>query len=233
MADLNDLLPEEPDAETPEVEVAETETEAVEAEAEAPEVEPEQQQEEPTEDNKQTVPLAAHLAQRDDLNAKLTAMQAKLDTMAKPEEPKAPPPPEFLDPEGAGYFQSQMAMMAANHAAEISEMKARMKHGDALVDEAMQAAQQQGVLNRFKGQPDAWGQLAQWHKAQKVAAEVGDDPVAYKEKLRAQILEEVKSELAAEQVKGTAAPSLANVSGTGTAAKPGWGGPTDLDNILG
>ena len=226
MSDLDDLLPGDETVETPETEETAQTEEATESEEQ---VEPEK--EEPK--KPETVPLAAHIEQRKEFQAKLDAIQSKLDEMTKPEPVKAP---EFLDPEGSQFFQQQMAQMQAHFSAELSETKARAKFGDDHIDEAIQAATQAGVVDQFKGQPDAWGKLGAWHKQQKVVSEIGDDPAAYKEKLRAELLQEIKSELAAEQVKtaaGQPAPSLANVQGTGNAARPKWGGPKPLDDILG
>ena len=206
MSDLDDLLPGD---ETETVETPESEEAAQTEEAAESEVQVEPEKEEPK--KPETVPLAAHIEQRKEFQAKLDAIQSQ-------------------------FIQQQVAQMQAHFSAELSETKARAKFGDDHIDEAIQAATQAGVVDQFKGQPDAWGKLGAWHKQQKVVSEIGDDPAAYKEKLRAELLQEIKSELAAEQVKtaaGQPAPSLANVQGTGNAARPKWGGPKPLDDILG
>ena len=230
MSDLDDLLPEGPQEEVQNETPVEAEAETPEGEAVEAEVEP---QEEPKEDPK-TVPLAAHIEQRKEFQAKLDAVQQKLDEIAKP-KPEPVKAPEFLDPEGAQYFQGMVSNMQANFAAELSETKARMKYGEEHVDEAIKAATQANMVDSFKGQPDAWGKLAEWHKQQKVVAEIGDDPQAFKAKMREELLAEIKSELAAEQVKAAAgqpAPSLAGVQGTGNAAQGKWNGPRAIDDLL-
>lgn len=245
MTDLTDILNDEPQAEPQADDVTEevaTEAEpAVEAGGE--EAEPAQQEEnagsqeesaKKAEQEPQTVPLAAHIEQRRELQAKIAELAAKVDEIAKP-KPEPVHVPDFVDPEAAAYFQSQIAQIQSGVAAEISEVRARSRFGDEVIDEAFKAAEAAGVVDQFRGRQDPWGDLGAWYKQQRVVSEIGDDPAAYKEKLRQELLVELKSEMAAQQVKAAAGnppPSLAGMQGTGGAANQKWSGPASLDDLL-
>lgn len=230
MSDLNDILSDEPEQEEPQTE------EAVEAE---PQAEPEATSpEEPKEPEQSMVPLAALQETRGELQAlkgQLAAFQQMQQARAAP-EPK-PLPDVLEDQQGfVGAFTGQIQQMQRHMQAELSEAKARLKHGDELVDEALQAAQEAGALDQFKGRRDAWGDLAAWHKNQKVAKEIGGDLDGYKAKLREEITAEIKAQLVAENVSAKAAqpaPSLASQPSLGSNTAPQWTGPTSLDDILG
>lgn len=148
-----------------------------------------------------------------------------------------PPEPEFLDPEGAKWMRDELAKMQSNYSLELSEAKARITYGEDVVNEAFEAAQASDAISQFIGQPDAWGKLVKWHKAEKVAREIGGDPVAYRAKLEAELRAKIQAELVADQAKKVAAqtaPTLANITGTGGGPKVnGFTGPTPLEKILG
>ena len=225
---LNAQLPETQEAAPePVIEEATPEPEA----APEPEQEPEQAQEPAPEPAKEPETPMVPLAALQEVRRELQEMKASLP---QPEPPKVPD--VFDDPQGfTGHVEKQMLAMQANFAAEKSEMMARVRHGDQVVDAALAAAQQANVVDQFKGKQDPWGELTNWHKSQLVQAEIGDDPAAYKERLRAEIMEEVKAELVAEQAKAvaaSAAPSMAGVTGTGGGPKATWAGPTPLDKLL-
>lgn len=177
----------------------------------------------------QHVPLAALKEVRSEnrtLKQRLSDIEAMLQAQVRPQ---APDP--IADPEAhSAFLMQQMAVAQANTIAEISERFARSQHGDDLVDEALEAAQKAGVVDQFKGRKDAWGDLAKWHKAEKAKAEIGDDPVAYKARLKAELLAELRSETAGRSVPPPA--SLAGQPNLGSAA-PAWGGPVSLDDMLG
>lgn len=175
------------------------------------------------------VPLAALKEVRSEnrtLKQRLSDIEALLQAQAKPQ---APDP--IADPEAhSAFLMQQMAEAQANTIAEISERFARSQHGDELVDEALDAAQKAGIVDQFRGKKDPWGDLAKWHKAEKAKAEIGDDPVAYKARLKAELLAELKSETAGRSVPPPA--SLAGQPNLGSSVPP-WGGPVSLDDMLG
>lgn len=204
---------------TPEV-AEEQPQEPVKAEAEAP---PEVKQEE------QHVPLAALKEVRSEnktLKHRLSEIEVLLRQKAQPEIPDP-----LTDPEAhSAFLLRQMQETQANTIAEISERFARNAHGDEFVDAAFDAAQKAGAIDQFKGTKDPWGDLAKWHKAEQAKAEIGDDPAAYKAKLKAELLAELKAETAGRSVSPPA--SLAGQTNLSTST-PAWAGPTALDDLLG
>lgn len=199
------------------------EAEQPQEEAKTEEPKPEAKPEEPH------VPLAALKEVRSEnrtLKQRLSDIESMLQAQAKPQ---APDP--IADPEAhSAFLMQQMAEAQANTIAEISERFARSQHGDELVDEALDAAQKAGIVDQFRGKKDPWGDLAKWHKAEKAKAEIGDDPVAYKARLKAELLAELKSETAGRSVPPPA--SLAGQPNLGSSVPP-WGGPVSLDDMLG
>lgn len=232
MSDLDQVLSgEAPEANEPvqPVEAEQPQEAQAESQPEQPEAAPEQ-----PEAVEPTVPLAVFKSMRDDLKTQLDQIKTQMQQPQQvPEQPQAP---EFLDPEGAQFQQRQMATMAANMQAEMSERFARMQHGDDAVNAAMEAAQASGTVDQFRGQKDPWGKLVTWHKTQQVAQEIGPDPAAYRQKLEAEIRQKIQAEMAAKQAQEMAAkqaPSLAGVNGTGGNSDPGWQGPSDLNSLIG
>lgn len=179
----------------------------------------------------QTVPLAALQAAREETRE----VKRMLSEMQQQSQPKQQAP-EFLDPEGSQFLTAQMAQMQAHMAAELSEAKMRMQHGDDAVNAALAAAQNANVVDQFRGKRDAWGELMQWHQREQVVAEVGNDPAAYREKIRAEIRKELEAEQVAKQAKAAQpAPSMAGMtSATETSAQqPGSFTPASLSDLLG
>lgn len=214
----------EPEAEQPAEPVEEQEPQPEEEpEAEAAEAEPEP-------DDPKTVPLPTFLALRD----KLKELESKVEARPKPEPEKLPPRPDiFEDPQGAAAWDARFIHMRDLNR---SERLARREYGADFVDEAYNAAVAAGMAQQFAQSQFGWEDMAEWHKknveaakAQEVASEIGD-PAAYKEKLRAEIMAEVKAELAAKQIKDL--PSLANETSIGGRSAPSVPSFTDLDDIL-
>lgn len=238
MSDLDDILSDEPIVEeTPELDAEEPTQEDQEPVTEEPAPQPDPEP--------QTVPLAALQETRSEnkeLKAALAALQSQVSQAQQPryEQPKQP---DFIDQEGAAYFQQYMGQMQAHFAAELSEAKARAKYGDDTISQAFEAAQAAGMVDRFKGQQDPWGALGEWHKgvqeqekAKTLLSEIGGDLEAYKAKIKAELLAEMNANQVAESVAQAArakAPSLASEPNLGSRAAPQWSGPTPLDDILG
>lgn len=231
MSDLDDLLSDEPNEEV----ISDAEEETVEEETnETPEepTEPEDvkaETPEPEEDprDKEIAGLKAALAA-----AREKARGAK-------EQPPQVDPPQFADPQGAQFFQQQLMMLEADRRADNSELKARMSYDK--VDEAFEAAEQLGIVDRFKGTADPWGELVKWHKdfedtrkAKEILSQTGGDLSAYETQMREKIRKELEAEMVAEKVSAKA-PSLAGETNLGQRQGNGaaWSGPTPLDDILG
>lgn len=197
-----------------------------------PEAKPETQLEPEAKVEEQLVPLAALKEARSEIKS-LKAAVSRIDHLerALAQRSAQPVPDPISDPEAHSAFLLQQVQAAqANTIAEMSERFARREFGDDLVNEALEAAQQAGMIDQFRGRKDAWGDLAKWHKAEKAKAEIGDDPEAYKARLKAELLAELKSETAARSVQPPA--SLAGQPNLASSA-PAWSGPTSLDDLLG
>jgi hypothetical protein len=84
-----------------------------------------------------------------------------------------------------------------------------------------------------------WDGLVSEHKAHALRADIGDDPTAYKERLKAEILAEMNGgdpvpatpAPTQTQSKTQFAPSIAGAQSV-SARNPQWAGPTTLDNIF-
>jgi len=152
-----------------------------------------------------------------------------------PQQPQQPPPDPNLDPAGAlAYDRQQFAQAMLNQRLNFSEMMARNKHGDQAVDAAFQAAQQAGVLANFVQARDCYGEILRWHKHQQVLQRVGEDPDAYEksleEKIRAKVLEELKTGNRAVMPGTTPAPAAQQFPGSladATASGPNGAQLTD------
>ena len=189
-----------------------------------------------------TVPLAALQSERAEnrsLKSQIPVLQQKIDQLTEIVQRATAPRPEPIDPVAdperfSAMMQSQIAAVASNTRAEMSERFARDKYGDDAVEEAFSAAQTAGVVDQFRGQKDPWNELVKWHKSAKVAQEIGNDPDAYKARLKAEIMQELQSAgQVGASVKPPAAPTLAGQANLAARTDPAWSGPAPLDDILG
>jgi hypothetical protein len=120
------------------------------------------------------------------------------------QQPAPTPPDPYLDPEGAFRFQQeQISWQNQQTILNTSEMLARSKHGDQVVDQALEAAKQSGAAQHFVNKPDPYRALVEWYSRAKAMQEIGPDPTAYRTKLeaeiRAKVLEEMKGGAPAAQ----------------------------------
>lgn len=114
-----------------------------------------------------------------------------------------PPPDIFEDPDR--FLESRLTpyqQQMENMRLDMSEDRAREKHGDAVVDEAFQAAQAAGILANFVRTRHPYGELVQWHQKTKVLQEVGSDPQAYRQRLEQEIRQQVMEELKSGRAPG-------------------------------
>jgi len=93
------------------------------------------------------------------------------------------------DPQGhLQYVRMQEAQSRFNEKLNLSERYARKVLGDELVSEAqhafMSAAQRDPILQaQLAREEDPYGFVVKWHKREKLLAEIGDDPEAYRQRL--------------------------------------------------
>lgn len=227
MSDLEQIIdgvePEEATTPEPEAEPA------VEAEAEAPEPEPEKPVEAEPQKQEETVPLAALLEVRKELQS--------LRSLATPAPAPTPAPDVFQDPEGySKHMQAQLETATRSTKLEMSRFMAEREFGADKVEAMMEhynahPEQTQTFLNK----PSPFHAAMEHYNAQMVAQQIGSDPEAYKQSLKAELMAEIQAEMVAKQAKEKAAavaPSMANVNGTGGGPKSAWTGPTEISSIL-
>ncbi len=154
----------------------------------------------------------------------------------------------FADPDAAikQYFapiQQQFDQTKSSLTLRASRAEAIATHGkdtvaamEAAVGAAMEAGDPeiQHLRQQMLQSDDPVGVAMQWHQRKAVLSEVGTDPKAYREKLKAEILAELNG---GQQPTPPAAPPVmpSNIAGArnvGTRAGPAWGGPTALTDIF-
>jgi len=184
------------------------------------------------------VPLTAlkdERTKRQALETEMAELRARLASVEKqpPAQEARPLPDPVADPAG---YRAAIADAAFNERLNVSEMMAREKYTDvdaklAVFQEAAKA--DPGLADKLRAQPHPWAWMYQ--QAQKIEAqrEIGDDPAAYRERVRAEIMAEMQGKPpAAPVLEATPLPtSLATTRSVGrTASEPN--GPMPLDKIV-
>lgn len=166
----------------------------------------------------------------------------------QPKAPEQPNPDFFEDPDAAIGHRLEQALTPIQQAMlqqreEMSRMMAAEKFGQETVNEAYaaiagmkatQPAEFDALYRQIMSSPHPYGALVEWHGKQKALAEIGPDPAAYREKLKAEILAELQASGATPQANGSPAmPSnFATARNVGARSGPAWGGPTSLADIF-
>ena len=231
MSDLETILggtqEEKPVVEAPVEDAVEAKPETP-SEAEAEATKAPEKAEEP---KPQMVPLAALHEERD----RRKALEAQL--AAQPRKEPEPMPDVFDDAEGyTKRLQTDIQQTAQTVRLDLSEDLARQTHGDELVDAAMEAFKPHAntaLHQQILAARNPYAELVRWHKQQEIAAQIGNDPDAWREAERAKLREEIQAEMAAKAVADLKAPSLANQPNVGARSGPTWAGPTPLSSVIG
>jgi hypothetical protein len=142
---------------------------------------------------------------------RLQAEQRRIDQLeetvrrfTQPQQPQPQPIDPEIDPAGAlNALRQEMYQNNLSTRLDISERYAREKYGSDVVDAALDAAAKSGYAQSFVNRPDAYGEMVKWHQGNRVYEEIGSDPTAYREKLKA----ELRTQLLAEMRQGTPPPS--------------------------
>jgi len=155
-------------------------------------------------------------------------------------------PPQQYQPPQQQYERTpeeQRAFDEVNNRLNFSEMAARDKHGDEVIEAAIVEFKQAAAINpslvstlHQQIHPYAW--LVKEVEGLRLKREIGTDPAAYRAKLRAEIEAEMNAgQSGAPQQPPISpaarmAPSLANARSAAPRGAPAYSGPTDLDDIL-
>lgn len=201
------------------------------------------------EDDAPLVPRAALQSERSkrqeaeqkasDLQRQLAEFQRNPPAAAQPQPEPAPIPNPAVDP--AGYHRA-MTEVALNERLNISEMMAREKYPD--MDDKLAVFQAEIAVNPALGQQIAtqrhpWDWMYQ--EAQKIQArkEIGDDPAAFRERVKAEIFAELSASGGFQPPAAPPAPartplpaSLATARGVGERTTETFRGPTPLNEVV-
>lgn len=225
-----DVPADEPQAEVADAPEADAQPQEDPAEQSAPEA-PEKAPEAPM------VPLAALQEERKERQRLLDLLEQQSKPEAK--EPESQEAPDFIaDGEQAWQSVQTVAQQAARAAQlDVFEENAREKHGNEKIDAALEAFKgaTEAEKSAIFGAKNPYRDLVKWHDASALRAEIGEDPAAYKARLREELKAELAAEAAAGVKKGLSAPaSLAGNPSIGSRnTAPEWGGPKPLSSIIG
>lgn len=163
--------------------------------------------------------------------------------------PQAEQPVDFWsDPEAVVNTRVQQVQQTAQQqVAEVRENFSRMmaeeKHGAEAVQSAYQALAGmrgqpgfEGVYRQIMSSPHPYGALVQWHNTTSMLNEIGSDPAAYKERLKAELLAELQANNggnAPQAQQPAVMPSnFATARNVGQRSGPAWAGATPLADIF-
>lgn len=240
----------EPKAETPEAAEAKpdaTEQESRQRDEKGRFAKGEKQEQEPAkaeppsaqDDQEPTDPVArGHYARARDERKKRQEMEKELlqlrQQMAQIQNP--PPDPHSQPHEYQAYQQQEARRLALNNTLNLSEKYATAKYGQQDVEKAQALFQQAAQANpalyeQFWSLDDPYDWLLTQYRQYEFLQEAGNDPGAYRKKLKEQFRKEWEAEHAGKGTQSAPPPSLASV-GSGTVAEAAYQGPPSLKSIL-
>lgn len=180
----------------------------------------------------------------------LQALQAQ----QRPQPTPQPAPDFFQDPDAAIDYRLKnavdpLAKQQVQQAEQFSRMMAVDKFGEEVVNTAYAELAQRINTDpnarldhqRIMSSPHPYAALVQWHKQQSVLKEVGEDPAAYRERVKAELLEELRAQPGYQLPQPPPSPGAAlqnlpsNFAGArnaGTRTVPQFQGPTPLSQIF-
>lgn len=217
-------------------EEAETPVEETETPVEAPMEDIPQEDETPPAAAAEPEPKNEPFWYRQTLREKERALKAKERELEELRSRVATPPAEIPDPQydPQGYRDHIRAEVQQAQQATIlrtSEMIARQKHGAALDEAKEWIASREDVAQWAIAQPHPYEALMTAYNREKIAAEMGDDPNAWREKERERIRQELLAETQPQAL--TPRPTLPGPGSQARSAKPGgWNGPQPVAGIL-
>jgi hypothetical protein len=209
-----------------------------------------------------TVPFSALEKVRNDWKSKAAAHEARAELLARQlEEAKRPPPapppvpqpmfaapPDFqADPNGwATTFAQNQQRALLNERLNVSEIYARDKIGDDLdkyVTEFKAAAEKEPTLwGKLYSQPGPYQWLIKEVDRMRQHAEIGDDPVAFRARVEAELRTKWEAETQGQPAQGNGngrtspaaglPPSLANARSVAGRTTSTYSGPPSFDDIL-
>lgn len=161
-----------------------------------------------------------------------------------PQQPQPEPPDWYADPQAA--FQHNLAPIQQETAVmreQFSRMLAAEKFGEQTVSAAQSELEKYIQTNpqmarfdyqRIMASPHPYAALVEWHNQRSALTEIGPDPKAYREKVRAEILAEMQAgRPAAPAIPPSAMPSnFATTRSAAPASGATWTGPRALSDVM-
>lgn len=236
-----DSAPQEVEHEVVQEQSLEAESVEPKGEAEALEVAEHAEGETPSSDHGKHVPLSAlEAVRREKTDWKEKAIRYEEQLKAIQNKPAQETQKSNVDFSQMSE-QDRNYLEAFNQRAEISEMIARQKYGDEAVDQAHQvfseAVQKNPALQQaMLQQQNPWDYV--YREGTKLLAlkEIGEDPKAYRERIREEIRQELLQSQTSQPSPSAAAsglpPSLASARSSAPRSSVAFTGPTPLDSIL-
>lgn len=186
------------------------------------------------------------------LREQAEAFQRQLAALhQQPRQPAEPvkPPDFFENPDAAVDYRLNQALGPLQNSQKgivenFSRMMASDKFGEEAVNSALaemtsrvnaNPAAMQFEYQRIMAAPHPYGELVKWHKNQTALNTYGDDPTAYREKVRAEIMAEMQGQQQQQASPAVDPASLPSsfARNSGPSATPQWGGPRPLSDLMG
>jgi hypothetical protein len=179
---------------------------------------------------------------------------------APPQQPQPQAPPEFDWDNPLGTVDQRLESRIAQERAAIQSEFQRQReamqsqfaitrHGEDVVKgayEALQAAREtdpqwMADYQRIMRSPDQYEAMVQWHKQRTALQEVGSDLDAYKARIRAEYLEELRTGRVTDDIAesprakpASVMPSnLSSARNVGSRNGAAWSGPPSIKDLLG
>lgn len=165
-----------------------------------------------------------------------------IQTVRPQPQQEKPPAPDFWENPDAYLTQklTPVQQQMQQQREEFSLMMANEKYGAEAVQEAYRAIASEVEANpaarahvqAIMQTPHPYGALVDWHRKRQAAAEIGDDPAAYRERLKAELLAEMQGAAPAAATPPVMPSNLAGARNVGSRSGPAWSGPQSLNDIF-
>jgi hypothetical protein len=163
-------------------------------------------------------------------------LRRELDQLKSQFEPQQ----QYIHPEDQGYDPYTYTNEALQQAkfelrVERSEEKLRDKHGDDVFEDVdLWLRSRPDLIQAFQAKRDPYAEAYKHFQQERVAAEIGNDPAAYRERLRAELMAEMNTSQGGQvptQAR-TLLPPNASAQRSAGFVQRGKAGPTPLSQIL-
>lgn len=193
----------------------------------------------PVVEEQRHVPISAILDEREKRQQYQREAEELRRWKAEREAQEQTKPKDFYeDPDGyLRNVQQQQQHAIWNERLNMSEMMAVNKHGDETVTQAADAFKQAAAKNpalvhEFTQQRDPYGFVVQWHKRNAALTEIGEDPAAYKERIRTELMAELQAQQPAPAVQQSAPRIPGSLSQAPSAGKSQQAAPSSFNSMF-